>query len=77
MTSSPVGSRRRSTWRSWLDQGENMIGAKVLEEHTYVDDIINSKESEQDCMKDAVQIEKILARGSMGLKSILFHKSAK
>ncbi len=54
-----------------------MMGAKVLEEDTYVDDIINSKESEQDCMKDAVQIEKILARGSMGLKSILCLKSAK
>ncbi len=47
-----------------------MMGAKVLQEDTYVDDIINSKESEQDCMKDAVQIEKILARGSMGLHSL-------
>jgi hypothetical protein len=57
------------------DQGENLMGAKVLEEDTYVDDIINSQESQQDCMEVAVQIEKILARGSMGVKAFSFSRN--
>jgi hypothetical protein len=38
------------------DQGENL----VLEEDTYIDDII-SQESQQQCMEVAEQIERILA----------------
>jgi hypothetical protein len=57
------------------DQGENLDGAKVLEEDTYVDDIITSQESQQQCMEVAEQIVKILARGSMGVKAFSFSKN--
>jgi hypothetical protein len=39
------------------DQGKYL----VLEEDTYIDDIIISQESQQQCMEVAEQIERILA----------------
>ena len=60
---------------SFKDKGDHLMGAKVLEEDTYVDDIINSQESQQDCMEVAEQIVKILARGSMGVKAFSFSRN--
>jgi hypothetical protein len=44
----------------------------VLENDTYVDDIINSQDTQQDCMVVAEEIVEILARGSMSVKAFTF-----
>jgi hypothetical protein len=53
-------------------QGACLEGAAVLEKDTYVDDIITSTDSMQDSMAIATDIEKILARGSMGVKAFTY-----
>jgi hypothetical protein len=53
-------------------QGESLEGASVLEKDTYVDDIITSPDSMQDSMFIAGDIERILARGSMGVKAFSY-----
>jgi hypothetical protein len=54
------------------NQGKYLEGATVLENDTYVDDIINSQDTQQDCMVVAEEIVEILARGSMSVKAFTF-----
>ena len=54
------------------EKGEHLEGAKVLESSTYVDDIMTSQDTTQECMEVAYQIEKILERGSMGVKAFSY-----
>jgi hypothetical protein len=51
-------------------------GALVLETDTYVDDIINSQDSQQDCMAVSAEIVEILARGSMSVKAFTFRETS-
>jgi hypothetical protein len=54
------------------DKRECLLGAEALKRNTYVDDIINSEDSIEDCERVAADIEKILARGSMGVKAFSY-----
>jgi hypothetical protein len=54
------------------NQGKYLEGARVLENDTYVDDIINSQDTQQDCIVVAEEIVEILARGSMSVKAFTF-----
>ena len=56
------------------EKGEYLEGADVLEKNTYVDDIMTSQDTTQECMEVACQIEKILERGSMGVKAFSFSR---
>jgi len=46
----------------------------VLENNTYVDDIMSSQDSTQDCLEVAEQVTKILERGSMGVKAFSYSR---
>jgi hypothetical protein len=52
--------------------GKYLEGATVLENDTFVDYIINSQDTQQDCMVVVEEIVEILARGSMSVKAFTF-----
>jgi len=56
------------------ERGECLEGAYVLENNTYVDDIMSSQDSTQDCLEVAEQVTKILERGSMGVKAFSYSR---
>jgi hypothetical protein len=57
---------------NFKERGMCLDGAEVLEKDCYVDDILTSTDSMQDSIAIAEDIETILARGSMGVKSFTY-----
>jgi hypothetical protein len=55
-----------------VKEGRCLDGAQVLRDDTYVDDILTSKDSIEDCVKVGSDIVEILAKGSMGIKALSF-----
>ena len=53
-------------------QGLYVDAASVLEEDVYVDDIISSQDSVQDCYEVATGIREVLAAGSLSVKAFTF-----
>ena len=53
-------------------QGLYVDAASVLEEDVYVDDIISSQDSVQDCYEVATGIQEVLAAGSLSVKAFTF-----
>jgi hypothetical protein len=56
----------------FIEKGECSAGAQVLKDDTYVDDILASKDTAGECQQTAKDIEKILAKGSMGVKAFSY-----
>jgi len=60
----------------FLELGQCMGGARALTENTYVDDIMDSEETQQQCEQVADDIQRILAKGSMGVKAFSYAGTA-
>ena len=59
-----------------LDAGIHQMGAEALKDTTYVDDILSSQDSHEKCKTVAADIEIILQKGSMKVKSFSFSGAA-
>ena len=58
----------------FLESGECELGASVLKETTYVDDILSSQDSKRECVRVADNIRRILGKGSMCVKCFTFSR---
>ena len=56
----------------FLEKERCQVGAEVLKNSTYVDDIISGQETHAACQQVAEEISEILAKGSMAVKSFTF-----
>ena len=52
--------------------GEHLEAARVLKKDVYVDDVLSSQDSVEDCYQVALGVEEILAKGSMKVKAFTF-----
>ena len=57
-------------------QGTHLEAAHVLKSNVYVDDVINSSSSVEECYNVALGIEEILAKGGMRVKAFSFSGQA-
>ena len=51
---------------------EHACGAEVLRENAYMDDLLDSEDSEEECKKVAESLEFVLDQGSMSVKAFTF-----
>jgi len=60
----------------YLERGEKVIGAEILINEVYVDDVMASRDSIAECYQAASDISEILAIGSMAVKAFTFSGQA-
>ena len=60
----------------FIQQGRHLEAAAILKEEVYVDDVMASGESVEECFVAALGIEEILDAGSMGVKAFTFSGQA-